>query len=126
MTTRKQQVRAEFRKAVFARDLYRCVTCGFQSIPERVEEELDAHHITPRELMPGGGYVVGNGVSLCRRTCHHIAELELKREPVLAPPKSDYFRKYTAAGLYEAIGSSYAKAFEASTWLPQASGHGQS
>jgi hypothetical protein len=34
---------------------------------------LDAHHIQNRNLMPGGGYVKENGISLCD-DCHIKAE----------------------------------------------------
>ena len=62
----KKQIRAAFRKAVFERDQYRCAKCG-------ASDELDAHHITDRSEMPDGGYVVENGISLCK-DCHWKAE----------------------------------------------------
>ena len=75
MSQKKKQIRQQFRSAVFARDRYRCRVCGFQSTPEKAEEELDAHHITDRNEMPNGGYVKENGVSLCKEACHVEAEL---------------------------------------------------
>lgn len=33
----------------------------------------DAHHITDRNDMPNGGYVLENGISLCSE-CHKLAE----------------------------------------------------
>lgn len=56
----------QFREAVFARDKHKCAVCG-------VSGELDAHHITDRNDMPNGGYVVENGISLCP-SCHDLAE----------------------------------------------------
>lgn len=119
MTTRKQQIRMDFRRSVFERDGYRCVTCGRQSTPQRVEDEMDAHHITPREQITGGGYVPSNGATLCKKQCHLLAERELERPATSLPPAtSDFFRRYTPAALYEAIGSSLDKAIRDSWWMP--------
>ncbi|MCA9638066.1 MAG: HNH endonuclease [Myxococcales bacterium] len=75
MSAQKKQVRAAFRDAVFARARYRCEGpgCAFTSTRERAEAELDAHHITDRNEMPKGGYVVENGIALCP-ACHAKAE----------------------------------------------------
>ena len=62
--THKLLTRDEFREAVFARDGYRCVVCGFGG-------KLDAHHIIERRLWADGGYYLSNGASLCG--IHHIA-----------------------------------------------------
>jgi 5-methylcytosine-specific restriction endonuclease McrA len=59
----KSQVREAFRCAVFKRDGYKCVFCN-------ITEHLDAHHIINRNLMPDGGYVLDNGVTLCE--LHHL------------------------------------------------------
>lgn len=61
----KQQIREKFRNAVFTRDNFKCVFCDDRSI--------DAHHITDRNEMPNGGYVVENGISLCAKH-HKMAE----------------------------------------------------
>jgi predicted restriction endonuclease len=66
MSNSKKETRRKFRDAVFARDNYKCAVCG-------VGGELDAHHITDRNAIPNGGYVVENGISLCPR-CHELAE----------------------------------------------------
>lgn len=63
---KKQDIRREFREAVFYRDMHCCVIC-------RYKEDLDAHHITDRKEMPNGGYVASNGISLCP-VCHEKAE----------------------------------------------------
>ena len=61
--SQKKLVRAKFRDSVFKRDNYTCVFCD-------IKEDLDAHHITDRNLMPNGGYVKENGISLCHK--HHM------------------------------------------------------
>jgi rubredoxin len=131
--TRKREIRRQFRDAVFERDGYRCVVCGFESSPEQAEHELDAHHITPREDLPNGGYVAENGVSLCDPSktgkplahgCHYKAEqilLRLSRgwTPGAGLPKhpEDWQYECTPEALYKAIGSSHEKAMEASRYL---------
>jgi 5-methylcytosine-specific restriction endonuclease McrA len=108
MSTAKKQIRKRFRDAVFARDEYACVGCGFRSTPERAEDELDAHHITDRNEMPNGGYVPENGVSLCD-SCHAKAESHHRGEPV---PEG-----FTPSELYLRIGSSQLTAVDASNRL---------
>jgi arginase family enzyme len=105
MSQRKKQVRQKFRDAVFDRDDFTCRGCGFVSAPERAEEELDAHHITDRNLMPNGGYVAENGISLCA-DCHTKAEAFHRGEPV--PPG------FSPAELYLLIDSSEEQARAAS------------
>ncbi len=106
---KKHLVRKKFRDAVFTRDQYRCACCGFESSPDVDEsQQLDAHHITPREEMPNGGYVAENGISLCW-TCHVFAE--------------DYYangktvKGYRPEDLYTLVGSSYEKALRSSERL---------
>jgi hypothetical protein len=81
----KKQIRAAFRDACFKRDGYRCAICGKKADKKNPEDVLDAHHITDRSLMPNGGYVKENGISLCKSkeggdiadlfgSCHHKAE----------------------------------------------------
>jgi hypothetical protein len=81
----KKNVRAEFRHACYERDDHCCAMCGWkpskeawasyyehpQQIPSAAP--LDAHHVTDRTLMPWGGYVKENGISLCSQ-CHGFAE----------------------------------------------------
>ena len=66
MSGKKKLVRQNFRDSVFKRDRNRCVFCG-------QTEKLDVHHITDRNLMPFGGYVKANGISLCPDH-HEMAE----------------------------------------------------
>jgi predicted restriction endonuclease len=108
MSQRKQLVRKQFRDAVFARDGHSCRTCGFESSPERAENELDAHHITDRNELPNGGYVPENGISLCAG-CHWNAEAFHRGEAI--PPG------FGPAELYDLIGSSEADARAASERL---------
>jgi 5-methylcytosine-specific restriction endonuclease McrA len=67
LSVTKKLIRANFRAAVFARDKDRCVTCGASNTI------LDAHHITDRNELPNGGYILENGISLCEK-CHIKAE----------------------------------------------------
>lgn len=73
LSTDKKKIRATFRDACHSRDGYKCRVCGW-SIFRPGELELDAHHITDRNLMPNGGYVKENGISLCAE-CHKRAEV---------------------------------------------------
>jgi hypothetical protein len=100
MSEKKKRVRSAFRSAVFARDGHRCVMCGGPAV--------DPHHITDRSLMPNGGYVVENGVSLCA-PCHELAEYF----HVLG----EAYPGYSPADLYDRIGSSYEEAYQASARL---------
>jgi predicted restriction endonuclease len=93
----KKLVRQQFRTAVFARDGYACRGCGHPAGPGRADAELDAHHITDRNAMPGGGYVPENGISLCA-TCHWKAEAFHRGDPVPVGFSPDE--------LYQRIGSS--------------------
>jgi len=95
----KKEIRKRFRDACFARDRFSCVKCGFKSSAERAEIDLDAHHITNRNLMPNGGYVTDNGISLCSE-CHIKAEASSEG--------------YSAKELYDLINSNYDKAIKAS------------
>jgi hypothetical protein len=70
--------------------------------------ELDAHHITDRTLMPNGGYVKENGISLCP-TCHEKAEVFHSTGTAL--------EGWAPEDLYKKVGSSYELAVEASERL---------
>lgn len=69
---------------------------------------LDAHHITDRTLMPNGGYVEANGVSLCP-SCHEKAETFHSTGTALLGWAPD--------DLYRLVGSSYDEAVKASERL---------
>lgn len=87
----KKKIRAVCRTAAFERDNHKCAVCkcGPSANP------FDAHHITPRSEMPGGGYVVENLITLCW-TCHIKAET-FKKDPLPG---------YGPEELYAIIGSS--------------------
>ena len=72
------------------------------------EKELDAHHITDRNLLPNGGYVKENGISLCP-ACHEKAEV--------FHSTGSSVEGYSPDDLYKKINSSYEKAVEASNKL---------
>lgn len=99
---RKQQVRENFRNAVFERDNYKCKVCG--------EEAKDAHHITDRSLMPNGGYVKDNGISLCH-DCH------MKAETFHITEGRAWEDNMHPDDLYKLVGSSKEKAITASEKL---------
>jgi hypothetical protein len=73
--TEKERIRERFRDGVFKRAGYRCqgVGCAVKATRATAVETLDAHHITDRNEMPRGGYVVENGIALCE-ACHRKAE----------------------------------------------------
>lgn len=54
--------RDDFRESVFARDNHKCVFCDSPAV--------DAHHIIERRLWDNGGYLLGNGISVCE--VHHL------------------------------------------------------
>ncbi len=96
MSSEKKKVREAFRNAVFTRDKNKCRVCGWSLITP--DTELDAHHITDRNLMPGGGYVASNGISLCP-PCHEKAE-EFHSTGVAR-------EGYSPNDLYKLIGTTY-------------------
>jgi len=101
MSGNKKLVRDKFRESTFKRDLYKCKMCNSK-------ESLDAHHITDRNLMPNGGYVKENGISLCP-LCHQKAE-EFHSTGTSHPG-------YSPLDLYAKIGSSEEIARKASEKL---------
>ena len=54
----KKDVRKKFKDSVFKRDNYTCRHCHFTYGINSSDAYLDAHHITDRNEMPNGGYVV--------------------------------------------------------------------
>ena len=109
MSQHKKDIRRQFRDKSFRRDKYRCRVCGFKPpTAAEITTLLDCHHINSRDLMPAGGYVPENGISLCA-DCHIKAE--------------EYWRTgtaiegYSPEDLYKLIGSSYELAVEMSLKL---------
>jgi len=60
---KKQKIRYNFRESVFKRDKHQCKIC-------KNKNNIDAHHITDRNEMINGGFVIENGITLC--DTHHI------------------------------------------------------
>ena len=119
--SRKKQVRAAFRSSVFRRDRFQCVICDKPGFDRQGSDDrrpfhrdqaalvaLDAHHITDRNLLPNGGYVLENGVTLCEG-CHRLAEMF--HSTGIAEPG------FSPGELYERIGSSLEEAIVASERL---------
>lgn len=75
MSKTKRAIREKFRWDVFVRDGGKCRVCGAPGV--------DAHHINDRSTMPGGGYFLGNGITLCAG-CHVKAE-EFHRTGIAVP-----------------------------------------
>jgi len=107
MSSEKKAIRQRFRDTTFARDGNKCRGCGWVLFRPG-EVELDAHHITDRNLMPNGGYVKENGISLCP-TCHQKAEVFHSTGTALPG--------WAPEDLYRMIGSSYEQAVKASERL---------
>jgi len=97
---RKKLIRHNFRTAVFTRDDHACRMCGATG-------DLDAHHITDRNEMPGGGYVAENGISLCPE-CH------VEAERYHSSGKTEWPEGWHPDDLYKVIGSSHEVAVEVS------------
>lgn len=116
MSAAKKRVRQQFRDAVFRRDSHRCRACGVSSDGVRKalgltitgDTLLDAHHITDRNMMPAGGYVPKNGITLCPQ-CHQKAEA--------FHDTGTSVEGYAPDDLYRMIGSSQFEALEASQRL---------
>lgn len=111
---RKKTIRGNFRKAVFTRDNYTCKCCGmegadYHDLPTD-KRPLDAHHITDRHLMPNGGYVVENGITVCGE-CHKKAEVWW------SSIMTKFIVGYHPDDLYKLINSSYELAVQKSEKL---------
>ena len=99
----KQLVRLKFQEAVFKRDGHKCKFCNRT-------DNLDAHHITDRNELPNGGYVVENGITLCPE--HHLmAELWHQTNG------QEWHPGMRPLELYEKIGSNFDLAHEKSLKL---------
>ena len=109
MGQEKKKIRENFRNSCFKRDKYTCIMCGKKSSPDKVIEEMDCHHITDRSLMPNGGFVKENGITLCKNDCHLKAE-QFWSTGIAYP-------EYSVEELYSAIGSNYELAVAASKKL---------
>ena len=106
MSADKKRIRQEFRDSVFKRDAHKCRVCGWSI--QTADIQLDAHHITDRNLMPNGGYVAENGISLCPG-CHEKAEVFHSTGTATSG--------FAPEDLYKLIGSSYDQAIAAAERL---------
>jgi 5-methylcytosine-specific restriction endonuclease McrA len=97
---KKKEIRLRFRTIVFNRDNHKCKIC-------KSTENLDAHHITDRNEMPNGGYVLQNGITVCDK-CH------LKAEEWHNSNHTNYVTGFHPNDLYKIINSSYELAYEES------------
>lgn len=96
-------MRTEFRTKCLKRDNHKCRFCG--TTPQNGDEGLDVHHINDRHIMPFGGYVQSNGISLCSE-CH------LKAEEFHIKQGEAWVEGMHPNDLYALIGSSFDKATE--------------
>ncbi len=105
----KKELRNKFRESVLKRDGYKCKKCSTPG--SYFGTRLDAHHICDRSIMPNGGYVVSNGVTLCDKDggCHMKAEAFYMGKEVEIG--------FTPDELYLLIGSSYEQAVQDSEAL---------
>lgn len=104
---RKHLIRHKFRVVCLNRDDGKCRVCKLVGEPPNCDE-LDVHHITDRSLMPNGGYVLENGISLCA-DCHWKAEKFHQT--------GNAYEGYHPEDLYRLISSSFEKAVKASERL---------
>lgn len=96
MFSTKKDIRRKFKSDVFKRDKYVCQVCGI----EKSEEYLDAHHISDRSIMSNGGYVLSNGITVCKDVCH------MKVEKFHISDGQEWTPGLHPNDLYEKIGSS--------------------
>lgn len=122
----KKDIRKKFKSDVFKRDKNTCRHCGLKYHDDEVELYLDAHHITDRNMMPKGGYVKENGISLCKYEQNNPVELSTVNEVNSCHMKAEKF--HITGGvewepgmhpddLYKLIGSSKEKAIKESEKL---------
>lgn len=96
-----KQWRKQFNEDCLKRDENKCVFCG-------KTENLDVHHILDRHLMPNGGYVKENGITLCEEHHWKAEEYHMGGDPEAGFYPMDLWNK---------IGSSYEEALEKSNKL---------
>jgi hypothetical protein len=106
----KKEIRSNFRNVCLNRDKDTCKMCGHKAANRQEALEIfDIHHVTDRSLMPSGGYVLENGITLCKVICHEKAEAF--HSTGMAYPG------YAPDDLYKKINSTYEKAVGASNRL---------
>ena len=94
----KKEIRAHFNEVCRRRDKHKCVICGHMT-------DLDVHHIMDRHYFTNGGYVLQNGITLCKS--HHLwAEMYHETNG------QEHMPGMHPDDLYRMIGSSFDKAIE--------------
>ena len=122
MAKKKTLIRRKFRDDTFVRDGNCCKWCGEDfSDQDHPENYLDAHHITDRSKMPNGGYVMENGISLCKENLNdegNVADsCHMKAEEFHLSDEEEWVDGMHPDDLYKLIGSSKELAIEASEKL---------
>lgn len=107
MKNDKKILRDNFKTDVFERDKFTCKGCGFIGD----DTTLDAHHIIDRHEIVNGGYVKENGITLCKETCHALAEKYHMTHG------TEWVVGYHPDELFELIGSSVELAIEKSNLI---------
>lgn len=106
----KKEIRSKFRQVCLDRDKDTCRMCGYKAISrENALDIFDVHHISDRSLMPSGGYVLENGITLCKEPCHMKAEAYHSTGIAV--------EGYSPDDLYKIINSNLKKAIAASEKL---------
>lgn len=107
----KKDIRKNFKQSVLKRDKCTCRVCNKKYTQDETDDMLDAHHITDRNEMPNGGYVVENGISVCKEKCH------MRVEKYHISDGTEWEEGLHPNDLYKLIGSSKEKAIIASEKL---------
>ena len=72
MIISKSIITERWRKSVFERDNYTCLQCKKRGC------YLEAHHIKPFAYFPESRFIIGNGITLCRK-CHDKTKIGAKK-----------------------------------------------
>jgi hypothetical protein len=105
--SKKKEIRNKFRTVCLDRDKDACRMCGHKAKSrEEALEIFDVHHITDRSLMPEGGYVLENGITLCKDPCHIKAEIYHSTGTAVEGYSPEDLYKLINSNLEEAIKSS--------------------
>jgi len=118
MGNNKKLARRKFKDDTFDRDGYCCAWCGAGPF-DNPDSDFDAHHITDRNEMPNGGYVMENGITLCKigEDGEEASSCHMKAEKFHITGGEFWEDKMHPDDLYILIGSSKELAIEASEKL---------
>ena len=101
--------RKQFNEDCLTRDNHKCVFCD-------ITENLDVHHITSRDKLPNGGYVMSNGITVCSThhlLCERCSNYQTGCKLYYSCKDCGNF-KYNPPNLYKKINSSYEQAYKES------------